>query len=101
MAEDLEKFLSHKLTKPINMEKIIQLISDGVVFLAKIKSIPNEEKKPLLLNTIKELLDKSDIPNYQKIMLIALVDDVGSSVIEQLIILGKDTISFIKRKCCI
>lgn len=99
MAE-LKHYLSIKFQKPYTRDKIITLITDGVLYLAKIHSIPNHEKKPLLLKTIKELIDETDLPDYSKRLLCDLVDNIGDTLIESLIKLGKDTISFVKSKCC-
>lgn len=96
---DLKHFLTIKFQKPYTKEKIISLIASGVLYLARIHSIPREEKKVLLLNTLKELINEADLDDYEKNTLITLIDTVGDSVIENLIIFGKDAKTFIKSKC--
>jgi hypothetical protein len=96
---DLKHFLQVKLQKPYTREKIISIIASGVFYLAKMHSIPNEEKKVLLLNTIKEIINETDLDDYSKENLINLIDTIGSEVIEQLITFGKDATAFIKNKC--
>jgi hypothetical protein len=96
---DLKHFLTIKFQKPYTKEKIITIISSGVLYLAKVHSVPNEEKKILLLNTLKEVINETDLDDYEKNTLITLIDMVGDSVVEHLIIFGKNTTAFIKSKC--
>lgn len=96
---DLRHYLELKFQRPYTRERIIQLIAAGVLYLAKVTSLPNEEKKPQLLATIREIIMDSDLEDYKKDMLVDIVDAVGDSIIENLISFGKDMKTFVKRKC--
>lgn len=95
---DLRHFLETRFQKPYTKEKIVSLFAVGVIYLAKVNDLPNEEKKPLLLNTIRDLIEMTDLDQYQKDLLKDIVDSIGDMLIEQLIILGKDAVTFIKKK---
>ena len=97
---DLKSYLKLKFQKPYDRQLIIRLLSDGVLFLARLKNMTGEDKKKLLLDTIKELIDGSDLPSYDKQTLTDIIDLMGSQFIEELVKLGKDMVSFVKRKCC-
>jgi hypothetical protein len=86
-----------KFQKPYTRDKIISLITYGVLYLAKVDSLPNEEKKPLLLATIKDVINGTDLDAYQKELMIDIIDTIGDSIVESLIILGKDTVAFVKK----
>jgi hypothetical protein len=96
---DLKHFLNIKFQKPYTRDKVVSLIASGVYYLAKVHSVPNEEKKVLLLNTLKEVIGETDLDDYEKNMLVNLVDMIGDSVIENLLVFGKDAKTFLKNKC--
>lgn len=98
-ASALKAFLYLRFQKPHTREKIVSMLTEGVLYLAKVKSLPSEEKKAVLLRTIKELIEETDLPQYSKDMLVEVVDVLGDSVVEGLVRLGKDFVSFAKRKC--
>ena len=98
---ELYTVLKNNLTKPYNADKIVTMVAAGVSFLATVTTIPNPDKKKLLLDVLIDVIADADIPDETKALLISLTKTLGDQLIESLISIGKSKL-FVKAKslCC-
>lgn len=95
----LKHYLQLKFQKPYTPERIVSLVTAGVVYLARLRTLEGPEKKALLLKVVREIIEGSELEDYRKDMLLDIIDTVGDSMIESLVLLGKDMVAFAKSNC--
>lgn len=90
-------------SKKINQSTIISIIVIAMQLINKNNSITGYEKKQLVLQVIKEVINTQDsLDQTDKMSLNILVDTVGSNMIDNLIAASKGKLNLKKNnKCCI
>jgi len=100
MSFQLASYLETRIKSPIDQKQVVTLFADGVRALEKSRTLNGQEKKQLLLETIVSLIKKSDQSEYNKSVMLLLINSMGSVLVDQLVELGNDTHTFIKRHKC-
>jgi phosphotransferase system HPr-like phosphotransfer protein len=95
----LKQYLLLRFQKPYTATKIMALLASAVKFLAHVKSVDGPKKKDLALRAIRDVIAQLDLDDNTKAELISVVDTFGDGVIEELVNLGKDMVTFAKAKC--
>ena len=97
--ENLKNYLLLKFQKPYTTAKVLLLLSHAVKFMATIETIPPVEKKQIVLATVRDVINMTDLSAETKADMILVVDTFGDTAIEEFVKFGRDMISFAKKKC--
>lgn len=102
--DQLKSYLELKLQKPFNKTKVTLLIANGIRFATRAQNLSEEQVKDLVLRAVTDVITSTDkIDAADKEQILALVDLIGSDVVDKLVDFAKDMLTFLKTnvfKCC-
>ena len=95
----LKDYLQLKLQRPITPSKVIMIVAAGVKYIEHYRDLSGAEKKDIVINAIRELIQESPIIT-EKEALLEVVDTFADSAIDYLVDFGRMTYLKIKSGCC-
>jgi hypothetical protein len=95
----LKDYLQLKLQRPITAPKVIMIIAAGVRYIEHYRDLSGAEKKDIVINAIREVIQESTIIT-DKDVLLDVVDTFADTTIDYLVDFGRKTYLKIKSGCC-
>ena len=77
---------------------VIKMVSHGITCVEKYNNMSGKQKKELVIESVKDVILNSDIPEAEQEKLIGIISVVADPIVDALVDFGNDVVLFVKSK---
>jgi hypothetical protein len=101
MQQELYDLINDNLRPPYPEDKVIDILTKGVMFLAKVKDMPGKQKKELLLKLLREAIDNRKMSYNRHLVLSGMLNLLGNPMVDNIIVVAKSKLFKSSDGCCL